>query len=93
MKKESKEKATNQILAVQDKTRKCKKLLQLHLVKNMNSRNQVDKTKIGTNLKERNKSKLLLVELSLWQISSMLIMINSITQWKIMKLFYRSETH
>lgn len=55
IKKELKEKATSQILVELEKIQKCKRRLQLHLEKNMNNKNQVDKIKIGTSLKERNK--------------------------------------
>jgi len=55
MKRELKEKVTNQTLVELDKIQKCKKLSQPHLVKHMKGKNQVVKMKIGTSLKERNK--------------------------------------
>lgn len=55
MKRELKEKVTNQTLVELDKIQKCKKLSQPHLAKPMKGKNQVVKMKIGTSLKERSK--------------------------------------
>lgn len=92
MKKGLKEKATSQILVELVKIQKCKRLQQLHLEKNMNNKNQVDKMKIGISLKERNKSKLLLEDQFRWLMIFSSIMISSNTPKKIMKSFCPYET-
>jgi hypothetical protein len=94
MKRESREKVTNQISAAQVMIKKCKGRLQLLWVKSSNKRSRVVKIKTGTNLKtRRRKSRHFRAIQHRFQISISLIMISSATHMKITRLYCQSGTH
>ena len=79
MKKESREKDTNQTSAAPVMIKKWREQLPHRLEKSMRKKNPVDKTPIGISQKGKKKLKLSQETQFLWEALKMLIMTNSFT--------------